>query len=95
MFHVKPLAIIYLTTEVKHPLESRPRDRPANVVITEKMVNEATRVLWRSGLVEYCSEADKLVVKEMLRMAMPLARPILNKNFGDPSQVSEMNSLEQ
>jgi hypothetical protein len=85
-------------------VECQPRDRPVSflnpcgsvkIIITEEMVREATRVLHQSGLLEYKSQADELVVKEMLRMAMPLARTILNKSSEDPPQVSGMSSLEK
>jgi hypothetical protein len=41
----------------------------STIVITQEMVDRATKVLHGSGLLEYCSRSDRLTVEHMLRAA--------------------------
>jgi len=40
------------------------------IEITPEMVEAATRVLWVSGLLEYESQADKLIVSDMIHAGL-------------------------
>jgi hypothetical protein len=65
-----------------------------SLFVTDDMVNAATRVLWRSGIIPYerQSDTDKDVVRHMLRAALVNAPPTEYKNSVDSTPMSQSYS---